>query len=615
MNRVSLTSRIPRLSGLVLPLAVLFSTLMIGSASADTSSCPQAFGSFSQANIPTACWRPYSSDSPFNRPLPANPTVAPNSASIVANLTANNVNFEGGGPFAFTSDDGRDGVYYSRTTDPVVTIHCTYYWGPGTCSGSNKVNIDGQQIHIPAGAMPQDNGTDMHMSVFDQANDLEYDFEHATWSADHRTLNVWSGAEIPAGPNVGTGLGGGGTAAGTATPAGLITEPELASGTINHALSINLPCTNGFVFPANGANGLPCSQMQGESSTGAAPLGTLLQLNMTDAQIAASGAPAWEKTIMTAMAHYGMYVNDTDGMNEIELEAESDISYTSLGGASLMSNFISQQGGWYYSPLNRWIMEGPGIPINKLRVVDPCWAQGVCNGPGTTTGNPTPPTTTPTPTTPPPTTTHPGLHHAGVDHAARDDPRDADTGSHTGRQRSGGPQARARELRTPQARAQAQAGQGQATPDGGAHRRGHRLALQGLHAAHLSQERQAHHLRDRGGHGQAPPRPPGLTTPTASLGARSEQPGSRSPRGSELRRQPRDRAAARAGRRSWGAPGPGGLGGQPGAQLRRLYRPGPPPGSPGVWHLCRRVHPHRLRRPLRRVGHDGRAHQSPRSPR
>ena len=35
---------------------------------------------------------------------------------------------------------------------------------------------------------------------------------------------------------------------------------------------------------------------------------------------------------MTAMAHYGMYVNDTDGIDNIELEAESDISYTSLGG-------------------------------------------------------------------------------------------------------------------------------------------------------------------------------------------------------------------------------------------------------------------------------------------
>jgi hypothetical protein len=403
MNRAFVTSRIPRLLALVLPLAVLFSTLMIGSASADTPSiCTSAFGSFSASNIPSACWRPYSTSSPFNRQLPAEPAVAPDSASIIANLTANKANFEGNpGQFAFTSDDGRDGVYYARASDPVVTIHCTYYWGPGTCNGANKVNIDGQQIHIPAGAMPQDNGSDMHMTVVDQTDQLEYDFEHATWSADHQTLNVWSGAEIPAGPDLGTGLGSEATAASTATLAGLITEPELASGTINHALAIALPCTNGVVYPALRPNGLACSQAPGQTDTSnGAPLGTLLQLNMTDAQIANSGAPAWQKTIMTAMAHYGMYVNDTDSVGNIELEAESDISYTSLGGQPLLANFIAQQGGWYYSPLNRWIMAGPGIAVSKLRVVDPCWAEGLCDGSDTTTFGATPPSTTPPPNAP-----------------------------------------------------------------------------------------------------------------------------------------------------------------------------------------------------------------------
>ncbi|MFL5863025.1 MAG: hypothetical protein ACJ780_19990, partial [Solirubrobacteraceae bacterium] len=312
-----------------------------GSATAAGQPCPQAFGSFSAQNFPTACWRPYSADSPFNRALPVNPPVAGDSAAVVANLTANNVNFEGGGSqFAFTSD-GRDGVYYSRPADPLVTIHCTYHWGPGTCTGATKVNIDGRQIHVPAGAQPQDNGSDMHMTVVDQANQLEYDFEHATWSADHTTLNVWSGAEIPAGPNLGTGLGGGGTAAGLSTLAGLITEPELASGTINHALAINVPCTHGAVYPAQQADGLPCTKLPGQNATGTpTPMGTLFQLNMTDAQIATSGAPPWQQTIMTAMAHYGMYVNDTDGIGDIELETQSDISYTSLGGPPLLSHYI-----------------------------------------------------------------------------------------------------------------------------------------------------------------------------------------------------------------------------------------------------------------------------------
>ena len=321
--------------------------------------------------------------------------------------------------------------------------------------------------------MPQDNGSDMHMTVFDQANQLEYDFEHATWSADHKTLNVWAGAEIPAGPNVGTGLGGGGTAAGTATPAGLITEPELASGTINHALSINLPCTNGVVYPADGANGLPCSQIQGENSTGAAPLGTLLQLNMTDAQIAASGAPAWEKTIMTAMAHYGMYVNDTDGINEIELEAESDISYTSLGGPApheqlhlpagrlvLLATEPLDHGGPghpHQQAARRRPVLGPG-PVQRLRDHD--------------LGTRPRPTTTPHRPPRPDDHHRRSCHHAGVDDAAGDHPGDAHTGSHTGRQRSGGPQARARDTPRRPSPPPSEAVQGQATPDGRAHRLG-----------------------------------------------------------------------------------------------------------------------------------------------
>jgi hypothetical protein len=373
----------------LVPLPVLAVVGILGMSTpaiaAGVSYCGSSFGTFSSSNFPSACWRPYGAGSPFNRQLPANPVVASDSSSIIANLAANHVSFEGGGSqFAFTSDDGRDGVYYSQPTDPLVTIHCTYQWGPGTCTGANGINIDSQHIHIPAGAQPQNNGSDMHMTVVDQANNLEYDFEHATWSTDHATLNVWSGAEIPNGPNLGTGLGGGGTASGIATLAGLITAPELAANSINHALAIVLPCTNGAVYPASLPDGLPCSQMTGESTTGTvAPIGTLFQLNMTDAQIATSGAPPWEQAIMTAMAHYGMYVNDTSDLNNIELEAESDISYTSLGGQPLLSNLIAHLGGYYYSPLSRWILTGTPIPTTKLRVINPCYAQGICTQSGT----------------------------------------------------------------------------------------------------------------------------------------------------------------------------------------------------------------------------------------
>ena len=141
---------------------------------------------------------------------------------------------------------------------------------------------------------------------------------------------------------------------------------------------------------------------------------------MTDAQIANSGAPAWEKTIMTAMAHYGMYVNDTDGIDNIETR-------------SRIRHLLHQPRrplphGQLHLPAGRLVLlaaepvdhGGPGHPLNKLRVVDPCWAEGLCNGSGTTTSDPTPPTTTP-PATHPPTSTPPAStppHHSGLDRAA-----------------------------------------------------------------------------------------------------------------------------------------------------------------------------------------------------
>jgi hypothetical protein len=87
------------------------------------------------------------------------------------------------------------------------------------------------------------------------------------------------------------------------------------------------------------------------------------------------------------MAHYGMYVNDTDGIDNIELEAVSDVSYTSLGGRSLMDNFIKNSGGSYYAPLKRWILSGHFIPLSRLRVISTCFAHGTCPGSSAPTSN------------------------------------------------------------------------------------------------------------------------------------------------------------------------------------------------------------------------------------
>jgi hypothetical protein len=357
--------------------------LMLGgsaTASAATTPCPQDFGSFSAGNWPSACWRPYGPTSPFNEELPANPRLAPDSSGVVADLEHYGNTFNRDGRFEFDSD-GRDGVFYSQPSDPVVKIHCTYNWGPSTCQGSNGVVVDGMKLHLPSGALPQ-SGADQHMTVIDQADGVEYDFDQASVSGN--TLTVWAGGQIPIGADSGTGLGVPGTAAGFSVMAGLIRAPELAAGSINHALAISIPCTEGSVWPAARANGLGCGDagQWPSNGTSAPALGTLFQLNMSDARIAAFHAPAWERAIMTAMAHYGLYVNDTNGGgdNALEIEKESDQTYTSVGGRPEMSDLLHQLGGRYQGSQSGWTVSGRAIPVAALRVIDPCVQRGTCPG-------------------------------------------------------------------------------------------------------------------------------------------------------------------------------------------------------------------------------------------
>jgi hypothetical protein len=373
-------------------LAVLVATISVmPTASADASTgrpvaaaaaaCEKARVSINDAGM-FACARPYAPNSVFNRTLPGSPQLAPDSHAIISGFQAHGVAFAGGqGTSALTTVSGRIAVYYSAPSDPVVTIHCTYYWGANTCSGANGVVVDGAQVRMPTAAQSAP-GSDSHMTVVDQASGREYDFEHATWEPGHHTLDVWAGAEVPIGTDVGDGLGSGATAADFANLAGLITEPQLAAGKIDHAISIDVPCTEGYVFPATLANGQSCNDITTYHGGAEPALGQLMQLHMSDAQIARFHGPSWEKTIMTAMAHYGVYINDTMGPGtpqEISFETESDVSYTSLGHKPLMANFIHRAGGSFSSGDNSWMVSAPKLPIGRLRVLAPCVAQGTCS--------------------------------------------------------------------------------------------------------------------------------------------------------------------------------------------------------------------------------------------
>ena len=59
-------------------------------------------------------------------------------------------------------------------------------------------------------------------------------------------------------------------------------------------------------------------------------MGARLQLAMSPVQIDALPVPGWKKTILRAMARYGMFVGDTGGTSW-GLQTESSASFTSFG--------------------------------------------------------------------------------------------------------------------------------------------------------------------------------------------------------------------------------------------------------------------------------------------
>jgi hypothetical protein len=101
-----------------------------------------------------------------------------------------------------------------------------------------------------------------------------------------------------------------------------------------------------FVYPAL-HGGARCS---GADAADAPPMGTRFQLAMSDAQIDALAVPSWKKTILRAMAHYGMFVGDTGGGAGPGLMMESGTGYTSFGAEDPSVTFAKQQGlqpGWH----------------------------------------------------------------------------------------------------------------------------------------------------------------------------------------------------------------------------------------------------------------------------
>lgn len=318
------------------------SSASVGCSPTVSPSWTFGWGTFDVGNWPSACWRPYGASSPFNQTfaeLQAQGRVRPlsNSSQIVGQL------MDWGGPIGMNTGDWQHPIYFSRPTDPVFTIHCTEQWG--TC------DVEGAQVRIPAQARPA-GGTDKHLAVIDQQTGWEYDF----WNVQKDgpvgqggVLNIsWGGkTRID-----GNGLGTNATAAHFGLAAGIVRGEELKAGRIEHALFLAVRCTNGSsVWPsAPNGTGAPCSSTYRGS---APPMGALVRLEMTDAQIDALPVPAWKKPILKALARYGSYIGDTTGNPAMWWQFQAGESYTSFGYEDPVARFARDnqaQGGISYDP-------------------------------------------------------------------------------------------------------------------------------------------------------------------------------------------------------------------------------------------------------------------------
>ena len=296
--------------------------------------------------MPTA--RAYSDTSPFNTPVGDRPTVSAQSDQIVANSY-----LTGGLPSAISTarEPSREydhPVYHAQPSDPLVTIRAM--------GGS----VNNMQINLPDHARPA-GGSDGHLGVV-TPDGWEYDLWQVTRTGS--TLNVRIGYRQRAdGPGIVTPAMaladrtlGGGTAPNFGLRAGIISAAEMQSGRIPHALFIVIQAGSadtsfGFGTVGPGANGrggagssvYPAFKGDATAPGVRAPMGARFWLDMTEAEIDASGAPLWERTIAKAMHEYGGYFGDTGGAG-LSFMLESSSPYVAAGVANPWDGYWPAQG-------------------------------------------------------------------------------------------------------------------------------------------------------------------------------------------------------------------------------------------------------------------------------
>lgn len=274
------------------------------------------------ASMPAICIGKFVAN-PMCKPLPANPSISPNSAAWAKLLFQNGHDSFAGLPIG--SGDESEPITWLGLIDAYASMVMSCdkeTYSPGTCANNGDPNGSVQQIPLDI-AVSQ--GSDHHAAVSSAAlqGDVYYWLAPyppvftGTWHVGGAGFCPWSGD--------GTGCSGS-TATDIATSMGDITSDALTAaeadpvhGVLPYALSTSALCADpSFVKPAvssDGSNTNSTPACAGHTGAGGRPPeGTRWFLPYTDAQINATANAPYVKVILRTMdeQHYGGNVTDTN---------------------------------------------------------------------------------------------------------------------------------------------------------------------------------------------------------------------------------------------------------------------------------------------------------------
>ncbi|TMM15231.1 MAG: hypothetical protein E6G01_10945 [Actinobacteria bacterium] len=274
--------------------------------------------------------------SPFDQSVSSRP-VSPVSAGLVASLVSQ-----------YQTHYGSIGVNrmpvlaVSGTQPPVNVSVKTGCW--------NFVPSTGL-VPIPAGAY-NTNTSDDAMIVYQPATGRDWELWRTSVDAKGNWSACWGGGLTTTNSNGVFPYPFGQSASGISHLATTITEADVASGQINHAIAMQVVTCNGYVAPADRSD---CGL-----HLGSPPEGTWFRMPATTPT--PSGLTPFAQMVFRALKSYGAVVLDRAGAVMIEAEDSRDWAFDGNSGTDPITT--SWAGQPEYAVLN-------GMPWSHLQVISP----------------------------------------------------------------------------------------------------------------------------------------------------------------------------------------------------------------------------------------------------